>query len=58
MITEGIKLGILPNYSGTLGLKTGCHGYLMLLDICRWVVLQCIKLRYILEKNCDYNWGS
>ena len=35
---EGIKLGISPNYSATLGLKTGCHGYFMLLDICRWIV--------------------
>ena len=44
--SEGIKVHISPNYSTTLGLKTGCHGYFMLLDICRWVVYKALsKLR-------------
>ena len=32
---EGMKLGISPMYSATMGLKTGCHGYFVLIDICR-----------------------
>ena len=40
---SGLKLGISPKNSATLGLNTGSHGYFMLLDICRWVVY---KLSY------------
>ena len=54
----GIKLGISPNYSATLGLKTGCHGYFMLLDICRWVVYKVNYVRYVLENYCNCHCGS
>ena len=58
--SEGIKLGISVNYSATLGLKTGCHGYFMLLDISHWVgtsdgryIDNVIDTRDIL--HCRYN---
>ena len=50
--SEGMKLAISPLYSGTLGLKTGCHGYFMLLrdHICCWVVYKVWnKLRYVIN---------
>ena len=31
--SKGMKVRMSPIYSASLGLKTGCYGYFMLLDI-------------------------